>query len=118
MGENRDQQANSLLSEDQVVEIIALCISSARLLISEPAAYGPLRLLTATERLAAMVVDRVSPATRALLETCIQQIPHSHTLTNNIPAYAAAMDELCEALGQCLVQRAELDGAPNQGEPR
>ena len=100
----------NLLHENQALELIALLISSARLLITEPASYGPLRLLTATERLAAMIIDDVSPPTRQLLQLCIDRIPTSHTLTNNIPLYSAAMDELCEALGQCLVDRADLEG--------
>ena len=99
-----------LLNEDQAVELIALFLSSARLLISEPTAYGPLRLLTATERLSAMILDDVSPPTRKLLHLCIDRIPHTYTLANEVKEYAAAMDELCEALGQCLVERTELDG--------
>ncbi len=99
-----------LLNEDQAVELIALFLSSARLLISEPTAYGPLRLLTATERLSAMILDDVSPPTRKLLHLCINRIPHTYTLANEVKEYTAAMDELCEALGQCLVERTELDG--------
>ena len=99
-----------LLNEDQAVELIALFLSSARLLISEPAAYGPLRLLTATERLSTMIIKDVSPPTRKLLQLCIDRIPHTYTLANEVKEYAAAMDELCEALGQCLVDRAELEG--------
>ena len=107
MGEIPD---NNLLNEDQAIELIAHFLSSARLLISEPAAYGPLRLLTATELLSAMIIDDVSPATRKLLQVCIDRIPNTYTLANEIPQYAAAMDELCDALGQCLVERANLDG--------
>ena len=105
-----DTPEKLLLSEDQAVELIALFLSSARLLISEPTAYGPLRLLTATERLSAMIIDEVSPPTRRLLQLCIERIPGTYTLANEIPRYAAAMDELCEALGRCLVEREELDG--------
>ncbi|MCY3835599.1 MAG: DUF6092 family protein [Anaerolineaceae bacterium] len=99
-----------LLSEDQAVELIALFLSSARLLISEPPAYGPLRLLTATERLSAMILDDASPTTKKLLQVCIDRIPHTYTLANEVKEYAAAMDELCDALGQCLVDRAKLQG--------
>lgn len=105
-----DAPEKQLLNEDQAVELIALFISSARLLISEPAAYGPLRLLTATERLSAMIIDDVSPPTQKLLQLCIDRIPHTYTLANEIPQYAAAMDVLCEALGQCLAERAKLEG--------
>ena len=101
------------LSEDQVVELMALFCSSALLLLREPARYGPLRQLTAAERLAAMVVEDVSPETRALLELAIERIPVSHTLTNHPEQYRAIVVELNEALGRCLVERA---GLPTGGE--
>lgn len=97
------------LTEDQVVELMALFFSSALLLLREPARYGPLRQLTAAERLAAMALDGVSPQTRALLELAIARIPVSHTLTNHPEKYRAIVVELNEALGDCLVARAGLE---------
>ena len=59
------------LTEDEVVELMALFFSCALLLLREPARYGPLRQLTAAERLAAMVIDDVSPEVRKLLEVAL-----------------------------------------------
>ena len=104
-----ERAATGVLSEDEAVELLALMISSARLLMDEPAHYGPLRLLTATERLSAMILDEASAETRPLLELAIDRIPHLHTQMSDVPAYTAGLEELCAAIGDCLVRRAGLD---------
>lgn len=96
------------LTEDQVVELMALFFSCSLLLLREPALYGPLRQLTAAERLAAMVIDDVSPEVRALLEVALERIPVSHTVTGRRDQYRAIVVELNEALGDCLAARAGL----------
>ena len=96
------------LTEDEVVELMALFFSCALLLLREPARYGPLRQLTAAERLAAMVIDDVSPEVRKLLEVALDRIPVSHTITGMPEQYKAIVVELNEALGECLVERAGL----------
>ena len=96
------------LTEDQVVELMALFFSCSLLLLREPALYGPLRQLTAAERLAAMVIDDVSPEVRALLEVALERIPVSHTVTGRRDQYKAIVVELNEALGDCLAARAGL----------
>ena len=55
---------NWVLKEDEAIELLALLISSARIQMDEPAHYGPLRLLTATERLSNMIVERSSDKSR------------------------------------------------------
>ena len=104
-----ERAATGVLSEDEAVELLALMISSARLLMDEPAHYGPLRLLTATERLSAMILDEASAETRPLLELAIDRIPQLHTQMSDVPAYTAGLEELCVAIGDCLVRRAGLD---------
>ncbi len=96
------------LTEDQVVELMALFFSCSLLLLREPALYGPLRQLTAAERLAAMVIDDVSPEVRTLLEVALERIPVSHTVTGRRDQYKAIVVELNEALGDCLAARAGL----------
>ena len=105
-----EETAVGIITEDQAVELLALCITSARLLMDEPAHYGPLRLLTATERLSAMMLDRAAPETRPLLELAIERIPQMHVQMSDIPAYTAGLDELNAAVGDCLVRRAGLEG--------
>ncbi len=101
-------EERKFLTEDQVVEMMTLFLSCSLLLLREPALYGPLRQLTAAERLAAMVIDDVSPELRTLLEVALERIPVSHTLTTRRDQYKAIVVELNEALGECLVARAGL----------
>ena len=97
------------LTEDQVVEMMSLFLSCSLLLLREPALYGPLRQLTAAERLAAMVIDGdLSPELRQLLEVALERIPVSHTVTTRRDQYKAIVVELNEALGDCLAARAGL----------
>ncbi|MCY3836814.1 MAG: DUF6092 family protein [Anaerolineaceae bacterium] len=110
------------LTEDQVAEMMALFLSCSLLLLREPALYGPLRQLTAAERLAAMVMDSgrdISPELRHLLEVSLERIPVSHTVTGQRDRYRAIVVELNEALGEFLAARAGLpltDEAPAGGE--
>ena len=101
-------EERKFLTEDQVVEMMTLFLSCSLLLLREPALYGPLRQLTAAERLAAMVIDDVSPEVRTLLEVALERIPVSHTLTTRREQYKAIVVELNEALGDCLAARAGL----------
>jgi len=101
-------EEKKFLTEDQVVELTALFLSCSLLLLREPALYGPLRQLTAAERLAAMVIDDVSPEVRQLLEVALERIPVSHTVTGRRDQYKAIVVELNEALGDCLAARAGL----------
>lgn len=101
-------EEKKFLTEDQVVELTALFLSCSLLLLREPALYGPLRQLTAAERLAAMVIDDVSPEVRTLLEVALERIPVSHTVTGRRDQYKAIVVELNEALGDCLAARAGL----------
>lgn len=101
-------EERKFLTEDQVVEMMSLFFSCSLLLLREPALYGPLRQLTAAERLAAMVIDDVSPEVRTLLEVALERIPVSHTVTTRRDQYKAIVVELNEALGDCLAARAGL----------
>ncbi|MDD9955266.1 MAG: DUF6092 family protein [Anaerolineaceae bacterium] len=101
-------EEKKFLTEDQVVELTALFLSCSLLLLREPALYGPLRQLTAAERLAAMVYDDVSPEVRQLLDVALERIPVSHTVTTRRDQYKAIVVELNEALGDCLAARAGL----------
>ncbi len=102
------EDEKKFLTEDQVVELTALFLSCSLLLLREPALYGPLRQLTAAERLAAMVYDDVSPEVRTLLDVALERIPVSHTVTGRRDQYKAIVVELNEALGDCLAARAGL----------
>jgi hypothetical protein len=98
-----------VLTEDEALELLAYLVTAARTQLDEAAEYGPMRLLTAAERLATFMAPRVSPATRALLEGPIQQVPQTATLSIDPDGYAAALDAVCRALGDHLVTRFDLD---------
>ena len=66
-----------VLTEDEALELLAFLVTAARTQLDEASEYGSLRLLTAANRLADAVADRVSPATRALLSGPLRQIPNS-----------------------------------------
>jgi hypothetical protein len=99
---------NWVLKEDEALELLALLITSARIQMEEPAHYGPLRLLTATERLSAMMLERSSKKSRGFLEENIERIPEMHMAMSDIETYTAALDERCRAVATCLLRHSTL----------
>jgi len=100
---------NWVLKEDEAIELLALLISSARIQMEEPAHYGPLRLLTATERLSAMIVARASEKSRVFLQGNIDDIPEMHMTMSDVAAYTAGLDKLCRAVAECLLRHSALE---------
>jgi Family of unknown function (DUF6092) len=98
-----------VLTEDEALELLAYLVTAARTQLDEAAEYGPLRLLTAAERLAGFIAPRVSPEMRALLEGPIQQVPQTATLSADPDGYVAALDAVCRALADHLVARFHVD---------
>lgn len=99
---------NWVLTEVEAVELLALLITSARIQMEEPANYGPLRLLTATERLSGMIVERASEKSREFLQENVDRIPGTHNRMSDVEAYAAALDERCRAVAACLLRHSSL----------
>jgi hypothetical protein len=93
-----------VLTEDEALEVLAYLVSAARTQVDEAAEYGPLRLITAAERLAELVAPRASPETRALLDGPLRELPGTATKSND-PEYAAKLDAVCRALAAYLAQR-------------
>jgi Family of unknown function (DUF6092) len=101
-----------VLSEDEALELLAFLVTAARTQLDEASEYGSLRLLTAANRLADAVADRVSPATRALLTGLtgpLRQIPELAVRTADPAGYSAALDDLCRAVGEHLVRHFGVD---------
>jgi hypothetical protein len=67
---------------------------------------------SAANRLADVVADRVSPATRALLTGPLRQMPDLAVRTADPAGYAAALDNVCGAVGEHLVVHFGLDRRP------
>ena len=95
---------NWVLKEDEAIELLALLITSARIQLEEPAHYGPLRLLTATERLSSMIAERSSEKSLAFLQENIERIPEMHMAMSDVEAYTNALDERCRAVAGCLLR--------------
>jgi hypothetical protein len=98
-----------VLSEDEALELLAFLVTAARTQLDEASEYGSLRLLTAANRLANAVAERVSPATRALLAGPLRQIPELAVRTADPAGYSAALDDLCRAVGEHLVRHFGVD---------
>ncbi len=101
---------NWVLKEDEAVELLALLITSARIQMDEPAQYGPLRLLTATERLSGMMLERASDKSRDFLQENLERIPAMHMNMSDIEAYTESLDERCRAVAACLLRHSALAG--------
>ena len=102
-----------VLTEDEALELLAFLVTAARTQLDEASEYGSLRLLTAANRLADAVADRVSPETRAMLTGALRQVPELAVRTADPAGYAAALDDVCRAVAQHLVVHFGVDrGTP------
>ncbi len=99
---------NWVLKEDEAVELLALLITSARIQMEEPAHYAPMRLLTATERLSGLILERASEKSREFLAENMARIPDTHMRMSDPESYAAALDERCRAVAACLLRHSAL----------
>ena len=100
---------NWVLQEDEAVELLALLISSARTQIDEPAHYAPMRLLTATERLSGMMLERASDKSREFLRGNIERIPEMRMQMSDVDGYIAGLDALCRDVADCLLRHSKLE---------
>ena len=98
-----------VLNEDEALELLAFLVTAARTQLDEASEYGSLRLLTAANRLAEAIADRVSPATQALLSGPLRQIPALAVRTADPAGYAAALDDVCRAVAEHLVVHFGVD---------
>jgi hypothetical protein len=96
-----------VLTEEEAIELLALLITSARTQLDEPAMYGPLRLLTATERLSAFMRERASPQAQPVLQNLVENIPEMHMRMTDDDWYRERLDTLCKAIAALLVQKSE-----------
>ena len=100
-----------VLTETEAVELLALLISSARIQMDEPAHYGPLRLLTATERLSAMVLERSSEKSKDFLQGNLERIPELRMAMSDVETYTDGLDHLCREVAQCLLRHSNAESA-------
>jgi len=105
-----------VLTEDEALELLSYLVTAARTQVGEAAEYGPLRLLTAAQRLAAFMAPRASDETQQLLEGPIAQIPGTATRSLDPDGYVAALDDVCRGLGEHLARHfgVEPGDAPDE----
>jgi hypothetical protein len=93
-----------VLNEDEAVELLAYLVTAARTQLDEAAEYGPLRLLTAAQRLGEMISPRVSEPVRQLVTGPLRQLgalPLTHEQGS-----VARLDGVCVAVAELAMQRA------------
>ena len=98
-----------VLTEEEGLELLAYLVTAARTQLDEAAEYGPLRLLGAAQRLGTFMAPRSSQATRALIEDSIRPMPETATRSADPDAYVAALDAVCGALAEHLVEVFDVD---------
>jgi hypothetical protein len=101
-----------VLSEQATLEVLAYLVSAARTQVDEAAEYGPMRLLTAAQRLAEGVVEGAgepSPALRALVARLAELQPVK-TPTRDRDGYVAQLDAWCVDIADCALALTQDDG--------
>ncbi len=99
---------NWVLKEEEAIELLALLITSARTQMEEPAHYAPMRLLTATERLSAMILEQASDKSRDFLQGSIERIPEMRMEMADVETYTTSLDALCREVAECLLRHSAL----------
>jgi hypothetical protein len=102
MSDADDDPDRLVLSERAAVEVLAYLISAARTQVDEAAEYGPMRLLTAAQRLGDHLAATASPPVHQLLTSLATMAPTA-TVTADRDGYVDRLDALGVALADCLL---------------
>ncbi len=94
-----------VLDEDDALELLAYLVTAARTQVDEAAEYGPMRLLTAAQRLGVMISARSSAATSELVTGPLGQLPPVAVPRDDRDEYVARLDGMCRALAEHLTAR-------------
>lgn len=100
-----------VISEDQVVELLAFLVTAARGLMYEPNNYGPMRLLDAAERLCLSSQGEASPEAQKLFTHIIERSPEVQGEINRPEQFANEIDALCRSVALYLVDSSSLEQA-------
>ena len=98
-----------VMTEDEALELLAFLVTAARTQVDEPHEYGPLRLLSAANRLGDVIRERASSATRQLVAGPLKQMPQTAALMADRAGYTAQVDALCGAVANHLVAHFGLE---------
>lgn len=100
------ESENHVLTEQEAVELVAFLVTSARGLATEPAEYGPMRLLEAARRLSSRAATRSTDQTIALLGALAEDISTWMQERRRDPGGATAvLDESCRAIARYLKEQ-------------
>lgn len=97
--------ARLVLDEDQALELLAYLVTAARTQVDEAAEYGPMRLMTAAGRLAAMMQPRATDTTQVLLTGALGSISPTAVPREGRDGYVARLDALCRDVAEHLGAR-------------
>jgi hypothetical protein len=98
----------TLLSEDDVAELLAFLVTAARTQTDEAPEYGPLRLMTAATTLAGKVGDGGSPELRRLAGL-VEAFPPTLTPAADPDGYRERLDELCADVADYLLTTRQVE---------
>jgi hypothetical protein len=99
-----------VLSEEESIELLAFLVTAARTQVDEPHDYGPLRLLTAAERLSRHIMNRVAPESQDFIKQILDIFPEVHNYRmSDTEKYIGGLDELCRAVAQHLIERTGIE---------
>ena len=100
-----------VLSENEVLDLLAFLVTAARTLIDEPVDYGPMRLLTAAQRVCETAASKCSRDLSQLMQTLMDEIPVSLARRNqDRPAFLAFLDRSCHAVASAILRRYGREG--------
>ena len=94
-----------VLDEDEALELLAFLITAARTQVDEAEEYGPLRLLSAANRLAEQIRSRSSDQTALFVDQVLPRVPLLAVPREDRAEYVAKLDELCVAVADLLQNR-------------
>ncbi|MCA0456254.1 MAG: DUF6092 family protein [Chloroflexi bacterium] len=103
--------AKLVLTEEEALELLALLVTSARIQIDEPARYGPLRLLTAADRLSTFIKERASAEAQPMIAELTTTIPDMAMYMSDEERYVPTLDRLCRVVAQRLVEASQNEAA-------
>lgn len=96
-----------ILTEEEALDLAAFLVTAARALLDEPVDYGPMRLLSAAERLCSAAAPRSSSGARELFTQLSTGIPSGLPERLRDPdGYRAFLDGLCATVAHGLARRA------------
>lgn len=96
------------VTDDDALELLSFLVTAARCLMDEPVDYGPMRLLSAAQRLCAKAAPRMEDhTTRVMAEGLARDIPAQLARRSGDPdGYLRFMDDSCRRIAAELSRRA------------